>query len=100
MFGQTEYIVSEWYPERENTYNVTDNAVFTGHTPKQLAQELRRAADEIEQSTPGVGGESYKYKAILNVNGVRVEADIRNLDEVTHLVRELMEEIHMQFSKY
>lgn len=101
MLGEKEFIVVSHCDYSEcGTCTVTDNAVFSGYSKKQLVKELRKAADEIESSEPDLSsGESYKYKAILNVNGTRVEADIRNHSEVTWLMKELTDEIMEQFYK-
>lgn len=96
--GEKKFIAVEWCEVSQATYVKTNMPVFSGSTPKELVRELRQAADNIEKNGADIpDGESYKNKAMLTLNGHRYIADIRNYEEVSYLIGELLEEIREQF---
>jgi hypothetical protein len=97
--GEKEFVAVEWYESIDvDTYDTVNMPTFSGRTPEELVKELRQAADDIEKNGADLSdGESYKYKAVLFINGSRTIADVRNYAEVTDLVGELLEEVREQF---
>lgn len=100
FLGEKKFIAVEHHERMDDAYVKDDMPVFSGSTPEELVWELRKAADDIEKHGADYSdGESYRYKAILTLNGLRYKADVRNYEEVTDLVAELLDEIREQFRR-